>query len=52
MDVTIDEATIQAELRSRSTPQGVELLFLKLFPIVAIAEMKEIAIHDRIRGGL
>jgi molybdopterin-containing oxidoreductase family membrane subunit len=27
------------------------LLFIKLFPVVAIAEVKEIAIHDRMHGG-
>jgi Ni/Fe-hydrogenase subunit HybB-like protein len=28
------------------------LIFLKLFPIIAIAEMKEIAIHEKAHGGL
>jgi hypothetical protein len=26
------------------------LIFLKLFPVVAIAEMKEIAIHEKAHG--
>jgi hypothetical protein len=27
------------------------LIFIKLFPVIAIAEVKELAIHDKAHGG-
>jgi hypothetical protein len=27
------------------------LIFLKLFPVIAISEMKELAIHEKAHGG-